>query len=143
MNHDEELNDAAVREVAQRLGARAAERLDVEQVVQGVLTRLREQRGHAGRQWRWIGPVWLRIAAAVVVLVGAGLVVRRGAAPAGGGALAPAGAELTGLSTEQLREVLRIVDQPTEAPEPVAAQDAGLEDLTAPQLRALLASLES
>ena len=141
---DADLNDATLRELAQRLGRRAAEQLDADRTAEGVLQRLRAApRGTA--RWRiGIAPQWLRIAAAVVALVGAGVALRSAALwrRHGVAAVEPTTGELNDLSPEQLRAVLKLVEQPAEPPAPMAAQDAGLEELTAPQLRALLASLE-
>jgi hypothetical protein len=141
--HDDEL-DAGLRELAQRLGTTAADRLDVDQTAHTVVTRLRQEPRALERRWTWLGPAWLRIAAAVLVLVGAGVMLRHaGQSPSASAvSVAPGGAELTDLSTAQLEEVLHTVGQPAGVPETVSAQDAGLEDLTAPQLRTLLASLE-
>jgi hypothetical protein len=138
-----EVPDAKLQEVARRLGARAAERLDVEHTAQAVVARLRAEPRVAGGRWAWIQPAWMRIAAAVVLVVGVGgvvrTVVRNGTTPEV--ASVGAGAELNDLSTEQLRAVLETVEQP--APEEaISAQDVSLEDLSAPQLRALLESLE-
>ncbi len=148
MKDDATLHDARLQDLARRLGAQAAEQLDVERTAQAVVARLRAEPRTHGRPWVWMQPVWLRIAAAVVLLVGAGVVVRavRGPAPPHGAALVePAGAELSDLSTAQLEQVLQEIagggragDEETPAP-----QDVSLDDLSAPQLRALLASLET
>jgi hypothetical protein len=142
--HDDELDDAALRELAQRLGTTAADRLDVDQTAHAVVTRLRQQPRALGRRWTWLEPAWLRIAAAVLVLVGAGVVLRyAGQSPSASAvSVAPGGAELTELSTAQLEELLHTVGQPVGTPETLSAQDAELEDLTAAQLRTLLTSLE-
>src|SRR5205814_1977877 len=100
-----------------------------------------EARGPA-RPSVWSQPAWLKIAAALVVVAGAG-VVARGVWPARPGAGAPVETvDLSDMSAPQLRELLRSVEQPG-APEPVSSQDVGLEDLSPAQLRALLASLET
>ena len=89
----------------------------------------------------WSQPAWLKIAAALVVVVGAG-VVARGVWPAPPGVALPVETvDLSDMSAPQLRELLRSVEQ-ADAPEPVSSQDVGLEDLSPAQLRALLASLE-
>jgi hypothetical protein len=138
--HDGALHDAELEELARRLGANVAERLDVERTAAAVVTRLRDERQAPRRVWAGLPAGWLRIAAALVVVAGAGLVAR---------ALAPRSAvpeaeavDLRDLSSDQLRELLNTIDQPGKQ-EPVSAQDVGLEDLTAQQLRTLLASLEA
>ncbi|PYP74941.1 MAG: hypothetical protein DMD41_00005, partial [Gemmatimonadetes bacterium] len=77
--NDHETQDERLHELARRLGVRAAERLDVERTAAAVVRRLREQPA-ATPAW-WVRPAWLRLAAAVVLLLG-GAVVYRGA---GGG----------------------------------------------------------
>jgi len=144
MNDDGTLDDAGLREVARRLGVRAADRVDVERTAQAVVARLREEQRAPlrGGAWTWSQPVWLKIAAALVIVAGAGLVAR-GVWHAPSGAAAPVEpADLSDMSAPQLRELLRSVGQPS-TPEPVSSQDVGLEDLGPAQLRALLASLEA
>jgi len=140
MNDDGTLDDAQLREAARRLGARAAERVDVERTAQAVVARLREERQAPRQRWARLPASWLRIAAALVLLAGAGLVARALRGP--GGAPQVEAIDLGDLSPDQLRELLDAVDEPG-AQEPVAAQDVGLEDLTPQQLRTLLASLEA
>jgi hypothetical protein len=144
MNDDATLHDGKLQEVARRLGARAADRLDVERTAQAVLARLRtEPRARSGA-WVWMQPAWLRIAAVVVIVVGAGVMMRsRLHQPTATTTLvAAAGTELNELSTDQLRQVLEAVGQPGEEHETVSSQDVSLDDLSALELRALLESLE-
>jgi len=143
MNDDATLQDDKLQEVARRLGARAAERLDVEGTAQAVVARLRTEPRAEIRVLGWIRPAWLRIAAMLVIVVGGGVValnVRTSPhttpLPA-----ASAGGELSELSGEELRVVLEALGHPGSEAQPVSAQDVGLEDLSAPQLRALLESL--
>ncbi len=139
---EDQLEDAKLQELAQRFGAQAAERLDVERTVQAVLARLREE--PRAERWAWTQPAWLRIAAAVVLLLGAGVVTRSALhrpGPTAGAVVAPLAADLSDLSAEQLRGVLNSLDQPSNEAG-AASLEAGLEELTAPQLRALLQSLE-
>ena len=140
MNRDE-LPDAKLQELAQRLGVRAAERLDVERTAQAVVTRLRETPRASVVTRLWMQPAWLKVAATVVLLLGAGAVTRGLWRPPGSAAAGEAAAALNELTTDQLQQLLEIVDQPTEAA-PESPADASLEDLTAPQLRELLRSLE-
>jgi hypothetical protein len=138
---DATLDDAALHALAGTLGARAAERLDVDATAAAVLERLRNEPEVA--RFRWTQPAWLRIAAAAIVLLG-GVLVARQLIPGGDGRHGPAhfvSDDLRGLSADQLREVLSTLDETldlgrTTVPEP------DLEDLDAQQLRAVLRSLE-
>jgi hypothetical protein len=143
MNDDGTLHDAEVRDVAQRLGARAAARVDVERTAQAVVARLRAQQRTPRSRWAptWSQPAWFKIAAALVIVAGAGLVARAMWAPSGGAAPIET-VDLSDMSAPQLRELLQSVEQPG-APEPVSSQDVGLEDLSPAQLRMLLAALEA
>jgi len=140
--------DSKLIQLAQRLGADAAARLDVERAVQGVLRGLRQQRAHERRGptlrlW-WAQPAWLRAAAVITLLAGAGLVTQRLLGPEGSppAPVEAASEDLNALSADQLRQVLELVDRPLDVQRVVTAQDAGLEDLSVPQLRDLLQSLE-
>ncbi len=136
----DDLPDAELREVARRLGARAAERLDVEATAYVVLERLRETPPRVRPVWR--RPAWLSLAAALVLLLGTGIALRTGhqAPPPPVSVVAPAGVDVNDLSPDQLREVLNAIDQPMN--NGTGSADAGLEDLSAPELRRLLHSLE-
>ena len=145
MNDDATLHDDKLQEVARRLGARAAERLDVERTAQAVVARLRTEPRAEIRVLGWIRPAWLRIAAVLVLGVGAGVVVRSLGhdRPTTTALATAAGAELNDLSADQLRQLLEAVgQQPGGEEETVSAQDVSLEDLSALELRALLRSLE-
>ena len=137
MNEDAKLHDAA-----RRLGVQAAEQLDVERLAAAVIERLRREPARATRP-AWMQPAWLRIAAAVVVLVGGGLVWRQIGSPTGGAAH---GAhlvtdDLTDLSADQLRDVLNTLDETLNLGS-TTLPDGDLEDLDAQQLQAVLRSLE-
>ena len=137
------MNDEELEKLAQRLGSRAAERLDVEATARAVVERLRAEPQPHARSWVWRQPVWLRVAAVLVITLGAGAVARSISRPkvTTPALVTAAGAELNDLSADQLRDVLEAVGQPA-AEETVSPQEAGLDDLSAPQLRALLESLE-
>ncbi len=145
MRHDDE-HDAALRELAQRLGAQAAERLDVERTAQAVVARLKQQPRAA--RWTRLEPAWLRIAAAAMIVVAVGLVGRSISRASSlrqvAGFVEPAGGDLNDLSAAQLQELLQTVEQggADQGGEAVSAQDVGLEDLSTSELRALLQSLE-
>ncbi len=144
MNDDATLHDDKLQEVARRLGARAAERLDVERTAQAVVERLRTEPRADVRVLGWIQPAWLRIAAVLVLVVGAGVVALnvRSSQLTTSQPSASAGGELSELSGDELRIVLAAPEEPGAERQGVSPQDVGLEDLSAPQLRALLESLE-
>ncbi len=144
MNDDATSDDGKLQEVARRLGARAADRLDVERTAQAVVTRLRTEPRADIRVLGGIRPSWLRIAAALVMVVGAGVVALNVRVPLFTTPVPPATAsgELSELSGDELRAVLEAVGQPGGEQQDVSPQDLSLEDLSAPQLRALLESLE-
>jgi hypothetical protein len=138
------VSDAAkVEAMARRLGARAAERLNVERTVAAVIERLRADPSSDSRR-SWMQPTWLRIAATLVVLVGGGLIGRRLLVQRG-----PVGHEvahfvrddLTDLSADQLRDVLGTLDETLDLGRTIQPE-ADLENLDAQQLRAVLRSLE-
>ena len=135
MNDDAVLHDARLHEVAQRLGAGAAERLDVERTARAVVERLRAE--PRAERWTWVQPAWLRIAATAILVIGGALVTRAlvwQRAP-GSAVVVPVGEDLTDLTAEQLREALTVLDQPVSEE---GAGDTGVEGLTAEELRALL-----
>jgi hypothetical protein len=141
-----ELPDGKLQEIAQRLGARAAEQIDVEAVSRVVLERLRTE--PRSREWTWIRSTWVRIAAAVVVLLGGAAVVRvwwwaERPLPARALATIPVGADLSGLSAAELQELLAGLDQTLNLAVPLPSDsDDRLEELTEEQLRTMLELLE-
>lgn len=138
-------DDAELRAVAQRLGTRAEARFDVEATAERVVQALREQ---PARRSRWVPAPWVRIAAAIVLLLGGVLVVRelwpgRNTTHQATHLVAD---DLRDLSADELRAVLASFDDVMEqgsAPTPNGgAGGAGLDQLDAQQLRAVLRSLE-
>lgn len=134
------MNEQELLPLARKLGAARAERVDVERIVRGVAAGLREQ-PQSRRVW-WIRPAILRVAAAAMLLLGAGLIWR--------GRVQPAGPvhpdhyifeDLNGLSSDQLRDVLTTLDQTLQVGGDVPA-DEDLNDLSPAQLRAVLESIE-
>jgi len=138
------MNDEAKLEaMAQRLGAQAAERLNVERTAAAVIERLRAEPARDAR-WSWIQPTWLRIAAALVILVGGGLIARQllvQHATSGHQIAHFVRDDLTDLSADQLREVLSTLDETLDLGG-ARTPEVDLEDLDAQQLRAVLRSLE-
>jgi hypothetical protein len=137
VNEDATLHDAKLHAAAQRLGSGAAEKLDVERLATTVVERLRER---AARP-TWIQPAWLRIAAALVVLVGGGLVWRQVRIPSAAHSAHFVADDLTDLSADQLLEVLTTLDETLDLGG-ATSPESGLEDLDAQQLRTMLRSLE-
>ena len=126
--------------LAQRLGQRAAERLDVEAAARRVLAGLREK---PVRHRTWIELHWLRIAAAVVLLVGGGLVVRQILPSDFVGAHSNhlVADDLSDLTTDELQDVLDRFDEMVGV-NTVVPDSSDLRELDAQQLRAVLRSLE-
>jgi len=136
--HD--IEDPQLQELARKLGVRAAERLDIERMAQAVLAELRQPARE--RTWRvWTQVAWVRAAAMVVLLVGIGVVMQPRAESVGTAWDEPPAGAVQELSADQLTRVLDELNQPVDVMVP-APEDAGLEDLSEPQLRALLQSLE-
>ncbi|HEV8510267.1 MAG TPA: hypothetical protein VGQ48_07415 [Gemmatimonadales bacterium] len=132
-------------ELARELGARAAQRLDVEATAQKVVQRLREE--PAARRRVWIPQTWLRIAAAIVIVVGGAVVASRLTPGRHPGVSAHAAHlvadDLSDLSADELRAVLTSFEALV-AGDSVAVPESGtdLRELDAQQLRAVLRSLE-
>jgi hypothetical protein len=135
------VTDDELEKLAQRLGARAAERLDVERTAEAVVTRLRRQPPVPARSWVGQGP-WLKIAAAALLVVSVTVVARAPwrARPPVAAAVVPLGEDLSGLTAAELREAITALDQPLT--DESGGLDTGLEGLSSDELRALLRSLE-
>ncbi|HVH11379.1 MAG TPA: hypothetical protein VM736_16410 [Gemmatimonadales bacterium] len=144
MKHDAPLDDARLVQVARGLGERAADRLDVERAARGVVARWRAEPRHLAARPALIGiaPAWLRIAAALVLVVGGAVALGIWRGGARGLAAPTEIVDLSDLSAGELNELLSSVAE-TPGAEPVLPQDVGLDDLTASQLRVLLESLEA
>lgn len=138
------MTEERLNELARTIGARAAERLNVAATAEQVVARLREP---PARRIRWVQHTWLRIAAALVVVVGGGLVLRQLAPGSHSGARQHAAHfvadDLGDLSTDELRDVLTSFDAII-ATDSVAVPESttDLRQLDAQQLRAVLRSLE-
>lgn len=136
-------DDVRLENLAQRLGTTAADRLDVEATARRVLERLRER---PARRIVWIQQTWLRIAAALVIVLGGAAVVSR--LPSGSGLLTGRhGAhfvadDLDDLSTDQLRDVLATLDDLVTGDSVAVPDSTDLRELDARQLRVMLRSLE-
>jgi len=134
----ESLQDAEMRALARVLGTEAAARLDLESTAQAVVRRLRTSPGAAAPRSL---PAWLSVAAAVVLMVGGGLVWRSMRTGVPASAFGPAGLDLNSLSADQLNDVFNAVDQPLDV-EATGTAETGLDDLTPRELHNLLRTLE-
>lgn len=136
-----------LEQAARRLGAGAADRLDVERTAQAVLARLRAGDAPARQPIRWMQPAWMRVAAGVVLIIGAGVLVywRLHHPPETGDvppvAVASAG-EFEDVTSGQLQDVLDGLNRTVEMTPSVHAGEAGVEDLSEPQLQSLLKAME-
>jgi len=130
------MTEERLNELARKLGTRAAERIDVEATARRVVERLREQ---PVRRPIWVQPTWLRVAAAVVILLGGTITLRQ--IWLGGTTDEPVthfiADDLRDLSADELRTLLTSFDQIiTESVVPDSTSD--LQELDAQQLRELL-----
>jgi hypothetical protein len=133
--------DARLEALARQLGQKAADRLDVQATARRVVERLREQ---PVRRTAWVQQPWLRIAAALVIVVGGATLVRRNLVRSDAAHTAHFVADdLSDLTTDELRDVLATFDE-TIGSDSVAVPDSStdLRELDAQQLRAVLRSLE-
>ena len=136
------VDDAKLEALAKRLGSTAAERLDVEAAARRVLAGLREA---PPRHRTWLEVHALRIAAALVLLLGGAFVVTR-LIPTGGTEIASHPAHLVAddlgdLTTDELRAVLNQFDEFVDSTG-VVSDSSDLRELDAQELRAVLRSLE-
>ena len=138
--NDAKNGDARLEGLAKRLGASAAERLDVEATARKVLAGLREQ---PATRRAWIEVHWLRIAAAIVLLVGGGLAVRRivPVDPADAQHTHLVADDLGDLTADELKDVLDQFDEIVGSAS-LMSDSTDLRELDAQQLRAVLRSLE-
>jgi hypothetical protein len=136
------MTEERLNELARTLGTRAAERLDVQAAARAVVQRLREE---PAPRVRWIHQTWLRIAAALILVLGGGLVVARVISnrepPAPTHVAHFVVDDLSGFSTEELQDVLASLDTLL-TDSAVSDSAADLLELDAQQLRAMLRSLE-
>ena len=141
MNSDAMNGDARLEGLAKRLGHRAADRLDVDATARKVVARLRQQ---PVRRVTWVQASWLRIAAALVIVVGGAVAVRQTVVRVSSVHTAHLVADdLNDLSADELRDVLATFDQIISS-DSVAVPEGStdLHELDAQQLRAVLRSLE-
>jgi hypothetical protein len=136
------MEDHDMERVAKSLGAQAADRLDVERVTAGVLARLRadDAQARAPRRPWWAPPVLLRLAAALAVLVGGGILARGALRhPAAHSTAVVSVPILRELTNDELIEVFDSLGVETPVHEGLAV---GLESLNEAQLKELLSLME-
>ncbi len=138
------MNSERLESLAKRLGTDAAARLNVEATARKVVERLREEPAH---RTVWVQQTWLRIAAALVIVLGGTVVASRLTPGRRPGVSTHAthlvADDLNDLSTDELRDVLTTFDQMISS-DSVAVPEGStdLHELDAQQLRAVLRSLE-
>ena len=137
--------EAALKALDARASERAA-RVDVERVAVHVTERLRRGEMGSARRIRWMSPVALRAAAAVVVLAGAGVIVKLATdrAPQTASLSLPVAIPaMDSLSSRQLEAVLEATGDVRPVADSVVPALSGrsLDDLSEDQLQTLLASL--
>jgi len=135
------IDDTKLENLAKRLGAAAAERLDVGATARNVVAELRRQ---PAQRRSWIEVHWMRVAAAVVVLLGGGLVARQtltvpDVSDHPNHLVAD---DLGDLSTDQLKDVLDRFDEIVGGTTPLLDSSTDLRELNDEQLRNVLRSLE-
>lgn len=140
--NDDQVRDDELRPLARHLGTPAADRLHVERIATAVVQRLRAEpsTGRLGSRW-WVQAGWLRAAAAVVLMVGVGVLVRARSGDASHPAHYVAD-DLRDLSADQLREVLGTLDRTLAEPTSIEPSEDDMNDLTTEQLERLLQSME-
>jgi hypothetical protein len=123
--------------LAKQLGARAADRLDVDASARKVVERLREQ---PAQRFVWIHQTWLRVAAAVVIVVGGALALRQfwSTGDTGDHVAHFVADDLNGLSADELRTVLASFDAIVSGDSVVSDSTADLHELDTQQLRVIL-----
>jgi hypothetical protein len=135
----DELQDGELVAAVRRMGDRAADQLDLSRTARGVVARWRAEQ--VRRRPVWQSPAFLRVAAALVLLVG-GIETweHRQLTRAEVVAVEPTDAGLEGLSADELQALLPAVEQPAAVVESTA-NDAGLEGLNNYELRSVLTSM--
>jgi len=137
------MNEDAMIDAAKRLGTGPAARLNVDATARKVLERLREQ---PARRPTWNPGQWLRIAAALVVVMGGAYAIHQvwPTRENVGHAAHFVADDLNGLSTNELQDVLERFDEMIGG-SGTAAQVEGsgdLRELDPQQLKRVLRSLE-
>ncbi len=131
------IDERRIEELARKLGANRAARVDADRTAAAVLARLRTQRGH-DRRW-WVGLRALRVAAAVMLVVGTGVVLTQGRKPSMDTIPFAVPVALQALGSGELTEVLDTLDSEAPISEFVSGE---LVELSESELQELLAIME-
>jgi len=134
------VNERDLEQLARQLGAREAMRVDPEQTAAAVLGRLRSER--IGQRPVWARAGLLRTAAAAALVVAAGLFALRDRIrvdTSRGESLAGA---VQGLETLEAEELVEVLDSLVIVAPVTSLATTTFDDLTVPQLEALLEQLE-
>ena len=132
------MNDRQLEQVARRLGARAGDRVDVDQTATSVVARLKRE-PEREKWWRRHMPVLGAVAAAAVMVLWIGILSDSGEARfVEGQGLALAQFGLQAMSDEELEEVFDslVFDAPVSE-----LATAGLEEMSVGQLEELLQTM--
>ena len=127
------MKEDKLMQAAQQLGARAADRLDVNATARKVVARLREA---PVRRPVWVHATWLRIAAAIMVLAGGAVALSRWPTDTDDHVAHFIADDLRGLSDDELRTLLTSLDQIVD--ESALDSTSDLQELDAQELRELL-----
>lgn len=131
------MDERRIEQLARQLGDDRGSRVDPDAIAEAVMARLRN---HTNRERRWtVEFKVLRAAAAIILVVGSGLVLNEvrqqpSDPPSFGVPVA-----LEGLGTSELEQVLDSLDYEAPTSEFVAS---GLNDLSESELQELLATME-
>lgn len=128
------MDEDRIEQLAPELGHRAAARVDVEATATAVLERLREP-----VRVVWWRSTAFRVAAAVVLVLGTGVLVHDGSSRGDGERVVTAPVELRDLATTELAQVLDSLELARPVHELVPV---GLDDLTESELQELLRTME-
>jgi hypothetical protein len=131
------IDEHRIEQLARQLGNDRGSGVDPDATAEAVVARLRS---HANRERRWtVEFKVLRAAAAIILVVGSGLVLNEARQQPSGPSSLGVPVALEGLGTSELEQVLDSLDY--EAPTSEFAA-GGLNDLSEGELQELLATME-
>lgn len=131
------MDERRIEQLARHLGDDRGNGVDPDAMAEAVVARLRN---HANRERRWaIEFKVLRAAAAIILIVGSGLVLNEARQQPSGPSSFGVPVALEGLGTNELEQVLDSLDYEAPTSEFVAS---GLNDLSESELQELLATME-
>lgn len=131
------MDERRIEQLARHLGDDRGNGVDPDAMAEAVVARLRS---HANRERRWaIEFKVLRAAAAIILIVGSGLVLNEARQQPSGPSSFGVPVALEGLGTNELEQVLDSLDYEAPTSELVAS---GLNDLSESELQELLATME-